>query len=139
MLGLWISIPWNLREKLDLETNFLLSVLEVCDVFDVLLLSWVVPGFLQSLERVQAELIAVLGNETVFSWNIVTLYEFFVDRLTSDASIRFSQQIFGFNIWDVTLVSRNMLCFDVVCWSSDPICSNSRVVSNWQFRLLQVH
>ena len=76
--------PWK---KLYSESKFLLSILEVCDVFDVLLLSWVVPGLLQSLESVQVVLIAVLGDETVLSWNIVTLNEFFVDGLASDASV----------------------------------------------------
>ena len=91
----------------------------IINVFD---LSWV-DFFLQISEIFFAEFGGILSGKSVFNRMLETLFVFTVDGLASGFGKTFTVKILTRNLWNVTSIPWDMLGFDILRGTTNPVCT----------------
>lgn len=88
----------------------------------ILDISWLV-GVLNSSEVVLVELCTSCSEESLFRWKRYALSELFINGLRCWLRVWSPKQILCFNIGNISLVAWNVLCLNIACWPTNPVCS----------------
>jgi hypothetical protein len=99
-----------------------LSIMEIISIVDVLDLCWV-DFLFQSSEVIFTKFSGVLCLESVLYRVTKTYIVFSIDRFASSFSKTLSIEILTRYLRYVTSISRDVLCFNIRVWSSNPIFS----------------
>ena len=102
--------------------------MEIVAVVDVFALSWIKIVF-QCPEVVLSVLLLVLSGKRVFHGMHDTFFVFLVDGLSCCFGQTLSVNVLACNLRNISCVSWDVLSFDILGWSSNPIFSLSRMIT----------
>jgi hypothetical protein len=96
--------------------------MEMEAIINVLHFSWV-NFFLQISKIFFAEFGGILSGKCIFNRMLETLFVFTIDSLASCFSETFTIKIFTRYLWNVTCIPGNMLGFDILRGTTNPVCT----------------
>ena len=124
-------------KRLTFSKYYLLSIMEMIGIVDVLYLCGV-KFFLQSSEIIFGKFSCIFSCKCFFYWMLESLWIFFINGLSSGFSETLTEKIFWGNLWDVTCISWDVLSFNILGGSSNPVFSFHWIISILQLIVLFV-
>ena len=111
--------------------------MEIIGIIDVLHLCWIEFGF-QRPEIIFGKFCCIFSCECFFNWMLETLFILSVDGLTSGFGKTLAKKIFTGYLWNITGISRDVLSFYVLCWSSNPVYTLHWIISILQLIIFSI-
>ena len=111
-----------------------MEMIGIIDVFNLCGIEF----FLQSSEIIFGKFSCILGCECFFYRMLESLWIFFINGLSSGFSETLTEKIFWGNLWDVTCISWDVLSFNILGGSSNPVFSFHWIISILQLIVLFV-